>query len=199
MHYGVMGMKWGVRRYQNKDGTRTSAGKKHDVRLRRASSAKKTNAQANDIVDSLSAKDKVFLGADDEPWIRKDDEVQQSMNIAKRFVETDPVSKTPVSFFEIWDYQDPSKPGQTALATRNDPQYRNKGYATRAVKRGMDWYNRYGYKQISSLEWIVHKDNAGSIALAKKFGLKLDSFEAVHPEWSEDQVKNYQIYTYRKH
>ena len=27
-HYGVLGMKWGVRRYQNKNGTLTSAGKK---------------------------------------------------------------------------------------------------------------------------------------------------------------------------
>ena len=27
-HYGVKGMKWGVRRYQRKDGTLTSAGKK---------------------------------------------------------------------------------------------------------------------------------------------------------------------------
>ena len=27
-HYGVLGMKWGVRRYQNEDGTLTSAGKK---------------------------------------------------------------------------------------------------------------------------------------------------------------------------
>lgn len=27
-HYGVMGMKWGVRRYQNKDGSLTSKGKK---------------------------------------------------------------------------------------------------------------------------------------------------------------------------
>ena len=27
-HYGVLGMKWGVRRYQNKDGTLTSVGKK---------------------------------------------------------------------------------------------------------------------------------------------------------------------------
>lgn len=28
-HYGVLGMKWGVRRYQNSDGTLTDLGKKH--------------------------------------------------------------------------------------------------------------------------------------------------------------------------
>lgn len=29
MHYGILGMKWGVRRYQNADGTLTSLGKRH--------------------------------------------------------------------------------------------------------------------------------------------------------------------------
>lgn len=32
MHYGVKGMKWGVRRYQNEDGTLTEAGKKRQVK-----------------------------------------------------------------------------------------------------------------------------------------------------------------------
>lgn len=34
-HYGILGMKWGVRRYQNKDGTLTSKGKTHYRKLRK--------------------------------------------------------------------------------------------------------------------------------------------------------------------
>lgn len=32
MHYGIKGMKWGIRRYQNKDGSLTDAGKKRMYR-----------------------------------------------------------------------------------------------------------------------------------------------------------------------
>ena len=44
-HYGVPGMKWGVRRYQNKDGTRTSLGKK---RYRKGGDLYKANDGKND-------------------------------------------------------------------------------------------------------------------------------------------------------
>ena len=44
MHYGVKGMKWGVRRYQNSDGTLTADGKRRygdDISLRKSKHVKK--------------------------------------------------------------------------------------------------------------------------------------------------------------
>lgn len=49
-HYGVKGMKWGVRRYQNPDGTRTAAGKK------RYGSASSSSKSAEDVVNRASKK-----------------------------------------------------------------------------------------------------------------------------------------------
>ena len=39
LHYGILGMKWGVRRYQNADGSLTSAGEKRYLKGARASGA----------------------------------------------------------------------------------------------------------------------------------------------------------------
>ena len=56
-HYGVKGMKWGVRRYQNPDGTLTTAGKQRQSEQKKRDDAKKrgtlTNAQLKAKIERL--------------------------------------------------------------------------------------------------------------------------------------------------
>lgn len=56
-HFGVKGMKWGVRRYQNEDGSLTSLGKKHDKMLSDRKTANKHSTTSNMVEAQYSRRE----------------------------------------------------------------------------------------------------------------------------------------------
>lgn len=66
-HYGVLGMKWGVRRYQNKDGSLNAKGKKkfYDEKgnLNKAGKRAKKQAQRYQLGGNASTKSTVAISA----------------------------------------------------------------------------------------------------------------------------------------
>lgn len=71
-HYGIKGMKWGVRRYQNKDGMLTSAGRKRYI-------ADKTRGIQKDI-DSYTPYRKTGIKSKDGKTVMTSKEVNDIVN-----------------------------------------------------------------------------------------------------------------------
>lgn len=179
-HYGVKGMKWGVRRYQDTNGHLTKAGKDRLTARNNIIRNRPYTDDINDIVRTLSDKDKKLLGAPKyNDWIEKDFENDILSNKVKSFVTR--IQDTPVSFLEIWT--NGSRTGQIAISTRSGEEYRGKGYASKEVERAIKWADKYGHYSLDELEWIAEKSNTGSRRLAEKYG-----FEESDNHGDEDYV-----------
>ena len=158
-HYGVKGQRWGVRRYQNSDGSLTELGKSRN----RAVKTAKTKKDVDDIVSTFNKKERKYFGLKDgEEYLSLD----QGEYVVKRILLKD--KNTPVAFFDLLD---DGKNLNVAIGTRSGSDYREKGYATKVAKAGINWYNNnkesIGNKPII---WAPMKDNIPSINLAKKLG-----------------------------
>lgn len=161
-HHGIKGQKWGVRRYQNKDGTYTDAGRK-----RRSSSTAKETHDINEIYRTLNDTQKMYVTAEDNPakvFTSIDELTDYS---AKSFITYD--RKKPVSTVTGWLDGNDKDAVNLSVMTRNDAQYTGKGYATKTVQEGIKWLERSGFKKAY---WGVHANNVASIKVAQKNGFK---------------------------
>ena len=187
-HYGVKGMKWGVRRYQNKDGTLTNTGKKRLIEERRTKNTAKTQNDVENIVSSLNKKERERMGlVNDNDKYKTPDEYKL---VAKRCLEK--IGDVPISFFDLNEYDS----GYNAVvATRSGKEYRGKSYALKVVKKGLDWYDKNKSNLDKPIIWWAEKNNIGSQKLAEKAGFERDfSIEESDDEWLK---KNWVKYTYK--
>lgn len=160
-HHGVKGQKWGVRRYQNPDGSLTYAGK---ARYRRQK-AEKTKADVDNIVNSLNERDQKWLGTWQEGYLS----TEQGEWVVHRVLEKH--GDTPIAFVDLLRDGDDLN---IALATRSGDEYRGKGYAKKLSKKAVAWAEKHP-DLVENLTWGVRPDNITSRRLAEKLGFDIFS------------------------
>ena len=165
-HYGVKGMKWGVRRYQNKDGSLTTEGKNRLVYISRARRANRTKDKMDKLYSTLSDDDKRLLGDDEaaKEWLTK----EAGEYVVKRFLKE--VGDEPVAAMDIMTT---TKKGSYTVAIMTNPKYRGKGHAYELAQKGVSWYDKNKDKlEANVLTWNAYQDNEASRKIAEKLGFK---------------------------
>ena len=186
-HYGIKGQKWGVRRYQNKDGTRTKLGKAERRDKARVVSRERTNPEINALVRRMSTEDRAKLGLDPDQDYTNSDE---AMSIMRR--ETVRRGKKIVAFCDAFA-GDPKygvngkQPLYVAIGTSPESVNRGKGYATTVAKRMQKWFDAQDF--YDEMIWSARTDNPASQRIAQKIGFKYS------PSTSSD---TWYEYTYSK-
>ena len=166
-HHGIKGQKWGVRRYQNYDGSLTEEG------IRRHKSGRVVKAE-NHIYDSMSDKEKYYLTAQHNTKEYTNIN-EHATYVIKNFMEK--YGDTSIGFLDVWN----TGKQQGSIAIAVDKNHRGEGISSKLVERGLDWFENN--PNMSELVWSANKDNAVSNNLAKKYGF--EQIDSDDKDWNK--------------
>ena len=157
MHYGVLGMRWGVRRFQKKDGTLTNAGKK-----RYYDESYTLNTKSGEQIKMIRDKRGVLANTlrKVSPKLAKEQDKTLIYSVydskGKKAVSYEAYLKSPEEFNIVW--------------TDTKTKYRGRGFSTAVLKQGEAIAKKYGRTKITA-ELVDNSPDIHHIA-RDKYGYK---------------------------
>lgn len=169
MHYGVRGMKWGVRRYQNADGSLTAAGTKRYYKnaIKNASDTSSKKALKNEY------KQYKFARSSAESWRKQyEREEKNNLKIANKQINKLDKINSKVSKYERHNndkankaikkgketYNKAMKASNAALKAQIEKEYLSKKISemdSLKIKAGKDYAHRYVNENANTVSSIL--------------------------------------------